>query len=153
LKAWNHTVGDTKFVNELVFFALAVVQVYTLAFLADILIVNSIEFWSGENPADEIGSTKTVKGENGDEYTIVTLENGYSISREGQESVQLIHNEETNTWSVVKDDMSIDLVKINDDGTAQLYLPKGESMKVSLDEKGMLAAREVVLNKTYLVSR
>ena len=50
VKNWNDHVGD-KFVNELVFVAMWILPVYELSFAADLFILNSIEFWSGTNPA------------------------------------------------------------------------------------------------------
>ena len=47
--SWNNQVGS-KFVNELVFFAFWILPVYEVTALADVLIINSIEFWSGNNP-------------------------------------------------------------------------------------------------------
>ncbi|MGA0869891.1 MAG: DUF3332 family protein [Planctomycetota bacterium] len=47
---WNSTVTENKFANELIFLGLHVVPVYQIAFAADGLILNSIEFWGGENP-------------------------------------------------------------------------------------------------------
>ena len=61
---WNEGVGN-KFVNELVFIAFHIIPVYELTVVADILVLNSIEFWSGENLVSQ--STKEVKGENGGE--------------------------------------------------------------------------------------
>ena len=49
ISSWNQSVGN-KFVNELVFLALNIVPVYGVAYLADALVINSIEFWSGSNP-------------------------------------------------------------------------------------------------------
>ena len=45
--AWNQQVGD-KFVNELVFFAFWILPVYEITGIADLLVINSIEFWSGK---------------------------------------------------------------------------------------------------------
>ena len=56
---WNRQVGD-KFVNELVFVAFWILPVYEMSLLADILVINSIEFWSGENPV--VAQTKVVDG-------------------------------------------------------------------------------------------
>ena len=56
---WNRQVGD-KFVNELVFVAFWILPVYELTGLADILVINSIEFWKGENPVQ--ASTKVIDG-------------------------------------------------------------------------------------------
>ena len=38
----------SKFVNELVFFAFWILPVYEVSGLADLLVLNSIEFWSGK---------------------------------------------------------------------------------------------------------
>lgn len=71
LKDWNNNIGN-KFVNEIVFLAFHIVPVYEVAYLADIIVLNSIEFWSGSNPlAENVGTVKTVKGENG-EYLVRT---------------------------------------------------------------------------------
>ena len=64
LSSWNQGVGN-KFVNELVFLAFNIVPVYGVAYLADALVINSIEFWSGSNPMANVGDVKKVKGENG----------------------------------------------------------------------------------------
>ena len=73
-----------------------------------------------------IGDVKKVKGENGD-YLVETLENGYSITKEGETaSMELIYNKELNTWNVVADGVSTELLQMNNDGTAQMTLPNGE---------------------------
>ena len=59
LSSWNQGVG-TKFVNELVFLAFNIVPVYGVAYLADALVINSIEFWSGSNPMANVGDVKKV---------------------------------------------------------------------------------------------
>ncbi|MDE6279855.1 MAG: DUF3332 domain-containing protein, partial [Paramuribaculum sp.] len=51
LLSWNRQV-DNKFVNELVFFAFWILPVYEVAGAADLLVLNSIEFWSGSNPME-----------------------------------------------------------------------------------------------------
>ena len=57
ISSWNQSIG-TKFVNELVFLALNIVPVYGVAYLADALVINSIEFWSGTNPMANVGDVK-----------------------------------------------------------------------------------------------
>ena len=73
---WNKQVGS-KFVNELVFVAFWILPVYELSGLADLLVLNSIEFWSGENPVQ--ASTKTIDGKNG-RYIVKSDKNGYTIT-------------------------------------------------------------------------
>lgn len=51
LRNWNEQVSQSKFVNNLVFYALAgVLPVYEVAGLADLFIFNFIEYWTGNNP-------------------------------------------------------------------------------------------------------
>ena len=59
LKDWNQGIGN-KFVNELVFLAFNIIPVYGVAYFADVVVLNSIEFWSGSNPWFTI--RKTVHG-------------------------------------------------------------------------------------------
>lgn len=152
LNSWNQSVG-TKFVNELVFLAFNIIPVYGVAYLADVLVINSIEFWSGSNPMANVGDVKKVKGENGN-YLVKTLENGYSITKEGETaSMDLIYNKEANTWNVVADGESAELIKMNNDGTADLFLPNGEKMNVTLDAQGMIAARQAVTSDFMFAAR
>ena len=144
LVSWNQGIG-TKFVNELVYLAFNIIPVYGVCYLADALVINSIEFWSGSNPMASIGDVKKVKGENGD-YLVETLENGYSITKEGETaSMELIYNKELNTWNVVADGVSTELLQMNNDGTAQMTLPNGEEMTVTLDAQGVAAARQATM--------
>jgi hypothetical protein len=48
LAGWNASVSTSRFVNEVIFLALT--PVYTVTLVADLLVINAIEFWSGENP-------------------------------------------------------------------------------------------------------
>ena len=152
ISSWNQSIG-TKFVNELVFLALNIVPVYGVAYLADALVINSIEFWSGTNPMANVGDVKKVKGENGD-YLVKTLENGYSITKEGEDSaMELIYNKEANTWNVVADGVSTELLKMNNDGTAEMNLPNGDKMNVTLDAQGMMAARQATRGGLLFAAR
>ena len=79
VKNWNEHVGD-KFVNELVFVAMWILPVYELSFVADLFILNTIEFWSGTNPA--LAETKVIDGKDAQ----------YLVAREqwtGSETVHL----------------------------------------------------------------
>lgn len=152
LLSWNEGIGN-KFVNELVYLAFNIIPVYGICYLADALVINSIEFWSGSNPMASIGEVKKVKGENGN-YLVETLENGYSITKEGEKAtMDLIYNKEANTWNVVADGESTEILKMNNDGTAQMYLPNGETMTVTLDAQGTLAARQMTMNGLLFAAR
>lgn len=152
LKDWNQGVSN-KFVNELIFLAFHIVPIYEVAYLADVLVLNSIEFWSGSSPVASIGEVKTVQGENG-EYLVKTNEDGYTISKKGEEkSVDLVYNKEKNTWNAVADGQSFELVKINEDGTATMNLQNGTSMTVVPDAQGVAAARVATGNSLFFAAR
>lgn len=47
LNDWNDTVTENRWANEVIFLGLNVVPAYSLAYLADLIIFNSLEFWEG----------------------------------------------------------------------------------------------------------
>lgn len=150
IASWNQSVGN-KFVNELVFLALNIVPVYGVCYLADALVINSIEFWSGSNPMANVGTIKKVQGENGN-YYVKTIENGYNITKEGETaSMDLIFNQESQSWNVVSEGIDTPLLKMNNDGTASLYMSDGSIMKVTLDQQGKIAAGEALMSNVFAV--
>ncbi|MFR9166036.1 MAG: DUF3332 domain-containing protein [Dysgonomonas sp.] len=143
--AWNKTI-DSKFVNEILFVIFT--PAYAITMLADVLVLNSVEFWSGTNPV-EAGIIKTVQGENG-VYTVETLENGYNIKNENGEEMELIYNKEDNSWSMVQNDEATKLFKYTDDNSSAIvYLPNGAEQKVELSADGVLALRQAVNGSLY----
>jgi hypothetical protein len=50
LYEWNDDVSSEKFVKTLVFYGLNIIPVYSIVGMADIVIFNLIEFWTGSNP-------------------------------------------------------------------------------------------------------
>lgn len=55
LRNWNAEVSDQDWVNELVFLGLNVIPVYGVALTIDVLVLNTIDYWSGENPVKDPG--------------------------------------------------------------------------------------------------
>ena len=152
LKAWNQKVGD-KFVNELIFFAMHIIPIYEVAYISDALVLNAIEFWTGANPLANVGEVKKVKGENG-EYLITNLKDGYHIEKVGEKiSIELKYNENDQTWNVVSEGKTNKLIKLNNNGTANLFLPNNQQMNVVLNAQGMMAAHQILDNRTFLVAR
>ena len=151
LKDWNQGVGD-KFVNELVFIALHIVPVYEIAYLADLVVLNTIEFWSGSNPMAS-NEVKEIKGENG-EYLVKSNNNGYTITnKDDNQSMDLVYNQETQTWNAVTDTKNIELVKINNNGTVSINMQNGTSMTVMPDMQGVAAARAAIGSTSFFAAR
>ena len=132
IKDWNETVS-TKWVNEVVFLALHVVPVYPIAMMVDGVVLNSVEFWTGENLVIEKGEKKVVENSNGETVEITALENGYNITN-GVTSMNLVFDEAERVWSAEYDNQTTKLVKLVDDNNAQLYLAGGEVMDVTRDQ-------------------
>ncbi|MBR2415116.1 MAG: DUF3332 domain-containing protein [Bacteroidaceae bacterium] len=144
VKDWNESLGN-KFVNELVFVCMHIVPVYPIAIFADAVVLNSIEFWTGENPmAANVGETKIVTNTAGEDIQITTTENGYNLSN-GEQEMQLVFDEAEKTWSAVYDNESVKLMQFTGDNSAQMFTINGNSMNVTLDEAGVNAARLLML--------
>ena len=89
---------------QLVFIAFWIVPVYEISALADVLVINSIEFWSGSNPVADVGNVKTIDGKDG-VYTVETKVDGYHIQKEGDEkAVDLVFNEADQSGNLVNRD-------------------------------------------------
>lgn len=55
VKNWNATVASQDWVNELIFIGFWILPVYPIAALGDIVIFNTVEYWSGDNPISAPG--------------------------------------------------------------------------------------------------
>ena len=144
--SWNKNLGN-KFVNEVVFLAFWIVPVYQITMFADMIVLNSIEFWTGNNPVTA-GIIKEIKGKNGN-YTVETTEDGYNISNDKGEELSLIYDKDTNVWSVVMGDYSTKLLKIEEE-IAIVFMPNGEEKSIELSEKGLLAFRQEMMQNIML---
>lgn len=145
IKDWNEGLGD-KFVNELVFIALHIVPIYEIAIFIDGVVLNSIEFWTGENVVAEPGETRIVKNSQGQDVQVTALENGYTISN-GETAMNLLFDAENQVWSAEYNNQSTDLVMLNGDNTAQLFVG-GEVVDVTLDAQGINMA-QMLLNNSF----
>lgn len=149
---WNRNI-DSKFVNELVFIAFWIVPVYEISALADVLVLNSIEFWSGSNPVADTGSVKTINGKDG-VYTVETKTDGYHIQKEGEEkAIDLVFDETDKSWSVKADGEATKLLKFTDNDKVVMYLPDGKEMNVELNQAGVLAFRQVAEGYSYYAAK
>lgn len=137
--AWNNQVGS-KFLNELVFFAFWVLPVYEVTSIADLIVINSIEFWSGSNPME--ASTKVIDTDHG-RYLIACDGKGYDVTLERTgESFRLDFNEENQTWSLLTQGAEYPLMTFVDDNHVKMIQPDGDMRLVDLSEAGVLAYAE-----------
>jgi hypothetical protein len=67
---FNKSVSPDKWVQWFVFLVLSIIPIYALAGLIDVIVANSVEFWTGTNPVTA-ESTRTFHGDDG-EVAVVT---------------------------------------------------------------------------------
>lgn len=98
LAGWNKQATDNKFLNELIFILIS--PAYAVCTVADVLVINSIEFWTGSNPmAQRVGETQEITGKDGKLYAVTTLRNGYKVKSPDGEVIKFKYDKKTNSWS------------------------------------------------------
>ena len=145
LKDWNEGVGS-KWVNELVFLAMHIVPVYEVAIFVDAVVLNSVEFWTGKKASVKV---QVVQNSQGQDVEITAMENGYSLSC-GDQSMNLLFDEETQVWSAEYNNQTTQLVRLVDADNAQLFLMNGDVMDITLDAQGIEMARMYMNNSFAL---
>lgn len=147
---WNKQIGN-KFVNEVVFFALWVLPVYEITFLADLAVLNSIEFWNGENPIE--ASTKIIDGKDA-KYLVACDSNGYTITNLSDKSVVKFNfDANTNGWSVEANGQEHKLFTYVDDTHINMVCPDGTYKDVELSAQGVWAYQQNAANSIELAQR
>lgn len=137
LMSWNKTISN-KFVNELVFVAFWVLPVYEVSSIADILVLNSIEFWSGTNPM--ACSTKRIQGSDGRSFLVKCDGKGYDIIAEDDKtSVRLDFDVEAQRWDITAGGQTFELLTFVDSNHVSLPAANGARQTVSLDSAGLMA--------------
>ena len=146
LLGWNQNVGN-KFLNELVFFAFWVLPVYEVAGLADLLVLNSIEFWSGTNPMAQ--GEKIIEGKDG-RYLVKCDGTGYDIiSCNDGTSMRLDFDVEEQSWSVNVDGQEHLLFAFVDDSHVRVPAGANDYRTIEISEAGVYAYSQIVAGANY----
>ncbi len=113
---WNTSIGD-KFVNELVFLVCLIVPVYEVSTFVDAVVLNSIEFWSGENPMTMKNNEKHQKTVeiDGKKYQLTSEKYKMTIEESGKSNskAELVFRTEDNSWYLKKGKKLQRLVEVN----------------------------------------
>ncbi len=121
LAEWNNNLSN-KFINELVYIALHIIPVYSIALFIDYLIINTIEFWTGSNPlAMNEGDVEQqmVKGKDGNDYLITATKNKFEIKGiQTNDVAELVYNPVAMSWTAIADGEATTLMEglTNSDG-------------------------------------
>ncbi|MCH5228459.1 MAG: DUF3332 domain-containing protein [Muribaculaceae bacterium] len=131
---WNKNVSN-KFVNELVFFAFWVLPVYEVTAIADLLVINSIEFWSGNKPLE--ANNQVIPTDSGN-YYIEAYETGYTVVSPDGREICFTFDKESQTWSFLKNESEkIDFLRFEDENHVKMIDAAGEFVDVELSEDGV----------------
>ena len=148
--SWNYQIGN-KFVNELVFVGLWILPVYEISAIADALIINSIEFWSGTNPIE--AGTKTVTSDN-ERYLVAWDNTGYKITNETTgEETRFNFDADTNSWALATPEGDITILTFIDDTHVKVPTHDGSSTIVELSDNGVLAYKDLVGYNNVLLAK
>lgn len=143
---WNRSVGD-KFVNELVFLALNVVPVYSIAVFVDAVVLNTIEFWTDENPMSMKAGEKQQKIVEIDGKTYQLTSEKYKMTieelGENKEVTELVFRELDQSWYLKKGNKYQKLVEVElgetmEETSYHVVLPEGTMhVKSGFDQLAM----------------
>ena len=149
LYTWNGTVGS-KWANEGVFLAFAILPVYFVTLFLDGIIFNSIEFWGGSNPISmNEGDVEIQIVKSGDkEYSITAMKNKFVIEQlKGPQAghiAEVLFIPEEQSCYLNHNGENIKLLEFfpADDGREQvnLYLPGGKMVKL---DAGMIDSETI----------
>jgi hypothetical protein len=116
---FNLSVSEDKWAREIVFLALYIIPVYEFAGMADLIVVNSIEFWTGTNPV------------NGEARLARFGDQNHGVTADGSEAI-----------STLRKDGSIDIEVRSADGDAYFVnVVREENAVVGRDANGRRIAR------------
>lgn len=163
LKDWNEGIGG-KFVNELIFLGLWIIPVYEIAMAADLLIFNSIEFWTGSNPiAMNEGDMEQqiVQGKDGNDYLITATQNQFKIEEIGNiENYSIMqYTPEDLKWEVIEGNKRIKLVEGVKDregkltGEVMLHTSPNSQMVYDLNETSLAQLKNQLNGSTALYAK
>ncbi len=152
LASWNKRATGNKFLNEIIF--LVISPAYAFCATADALVLNTIEFWTGDNPmAMKVGTTKQVMGQDGKYYAVTTKSDGYDIKLPSGEMITFVYDKKTDSWSQIQKGKKTEIFRFNADGTIQASLPNGNKMNVSPDENGVYEVRMAMNDGVFFALR
>lgn len=149
--SWNKQIGS-KFVNELVFVAFWILPVYEISAIADVLVINTIEFWSGSNPVSA-NSTKVVDGKDA-RYLVQQDSKGYTIKNLNDNTeVRFAFDATDNSWSVEANGESHKFMTFVDDSHVKMITPTGDFQTYELSQAGVYAYQQVVSGSNFAYAK
>ncbi len=144
---WNGDVTDNHIINSVIMVVLAIIPVYGLAIFVDALIINSIEFWSGDDVElsqthiQEDGTVVTfAPGENPGEAILTMEKNGSTLLK------RYYYRLDNGNTEIYTEEMElVSVVVPNNSGTFSFYDAEENFITELSKEELMSASSQPVL--------
>ncbi len=136
---WNGSLGNEP-IQTIVMWAMAIAPVYEIAVFADVVFLNTVEYWTGTNPlAMSEGTTdvRIVKHDN-KTFEITTVKNTITIKEisgpNAGKSLEIKYDDVTSTWNMSDGTQEIKLAQMTDN-TLNLIYPNGKTLAINMGSK------------------
>lgn len=96
---------------------------------------------------------ENVWGQDGKQYAVKTLKDGYEITKPTGEKVLFVHDNTNDSWTLKSDGQEAEIFRFNEDGTIRAFLPDGRSMDVTPDEAGVYNLRMAMNDGMFFAAR
>jgi hypothetical protein len=133
---WNGSLGD-KWINSVVMWVFLWLPVYEAAGFIDLVLLNTIEFWTGNNPVTMQEGQQNIKyaSNEGKTYKIETTKNQIVITEtvgpDKGKAITLNYVPETGNWTL-NDGKTQSLVANVNGSNMKLFTPEGEARTIKL---------------------
>ena len=131
LYSWNEKATGNKFLDNLLFWILNIVPVYSIVVFVDAVILNLIEFWTGVNPiAMHEGDRIEKMMRNGDEkFLAIATKNKMEIKfgEADARNFAIVFVPQTKAWMLETKDKSICMAKELDNNQVALIQTGGNT--------------------------
>lgn len=133
---WNGTISD-KYMQQVVFWVLNFVPVYSAANFVDVVFLNTIEFWTGTNPMTMNEGAEQIKyTQSGDKtFQLRISENKIIITEtagpEVGSKVELSYDPASSSWFMAGNGSNHKIASLDGDNLNLIY-PSGKQLAVTL---------------------
>lgn len=130
---FNESFGD-KWMNQIMFWVLNFIPVYNVAVFADVVLFNTIEFWTGSNPIAMNPGEEVIKyaHEDGKNLKITIRQNQIVVEDMDNptEEIQLSYKPLEKSWYYQSDNGMIKIATLSED-KADFFRPNGKVLTMN----------------------
>lgn len=148
---WQCEMTNSKIVNGIVGLILQPI-VAPVCLFVDAVVLNTIEFWTGDNPL-QAGTVQKIKGKDGRYYTVTVLKDGYLVKAPDGQETRFTHDKNTESWSMTQDGVTKEIFRFKADGTIETVLQNGKKVNITNDEAGLLQLKQEMADGSFMATR